>query len=679
MQKREVQSVQKQCRKNERGAALVMVLLISFLLLVAITSLLFEASMHTANVTDATSEVQAYYAAESGIQSVVNVLRRNTVLPDNLRLDTSKPATDPANRIDYIRATRRGTSNLTDPSNGPCGSANPPLDCQFRLSRWMTYGNVNNAFLDRVILGGNPTAYDERTGTAYAITVEDPDNLGGVVRYSTRVKMPVTTEAATCPITVSGSVCLKWAGATAADSATIRYVPAAPSPVDADVSSGIATNINFGKFEISYTGNGADITRRTRFSISVMVTIPFTATKVIRGHIEAGRIGPTSTIWILYDSQNFELLGSTISLAPMPGCGSPDCAIYDPSPGDLLPTPDSYYRVGYRIKPYAPTAADITATAPIEGLAETRVLGSITAPEPIRLVIRSTGFGPHGARKQLEAVIQKNYFNGLGAPSPLTLIGPPCTPVGLCTPPPIGVDGFAPNFVFNPGTSNGLEYSGRDVVQRTFLPPIGLTDDRNVETVMEEIQKRPGDPFNGKVIGVPSNIAEELPFWLQSPQNLDITLKQLKATAQASGRYYAPASILPSYGGGNYGDWDNATGITYIDRDLELADKGGGILVVTGNLTLRGSFDFKGLIIVTGAGGVLRPGGGNGRLEGNMVVAPYDLLALSSCTQSDKTKCFLAPRYDISGAGDSDVLYNSNNVNNGLGALTNFVKGVAEK
>ncbi|MFL6467573.1 MAG: hypothetical protein ACJ72Z_06420, partial [Pyrinomonadaceae bacterium] len=76
MQKEEAK--QKKCRKGEEGAALVMVLLISFLLVVAISALLLEASVHTANVTDATAEEQAYYAAESGIQSVINVLRHNT-------------------------------------------------------------------------------------------------------------------------------------------------------------------------------------------------------------------------------------------------------------------------------------------------------------------------------------------------------------------------------------------------------------------------------------------------------------------------------------------------------------------------------------------------------------------------------------------------------------------------
>ena len=86
-----------QKQKNERGAAMVMALLVSFMLLVASAGLLMESSMNTQNVTDATAEQQAYNAAESGIQSAVNVLRGNTV-PSPL-LDSSKPATDAANKI----------------------------------------------------------------------------------------------------------------------------------------------------------------------------------------------------------------------------------------------------------------------------------------------------------------------------------------------------------------------------------------------------------------------------------------------------------------------------------------------------------------------------------------------------------------------------------------------------
>jgi len=69
-----------------------------------------------------------------------------------------------------------------------------------------------------------------------------------------------------------------------------------------------------------------------------------------------------------------------------------------------------------------------------------------------------------------------------------------------------------------------------------------------------------------------------------------------------------------------------------------------------------------------------------------MIVAPYTKTGLSNgltCADDaavlNKLDCFLAPRYDISGGGGSDITYNSNNVANGLTALTNFAKGVAEK
>jgi hypothetical protein len=210
-----------------------------------------------------------------------------------------------------------------------------------------------------------------------------------------------------------------------------------------------------------------------------------------------------------------------------------------------------------------------------------------------------------------------------------------------------------------------------------FLPPIGLTNDPNYNEVRYGLTHGPPNKFNGAIWGNAENVADELPFWLQSPANLDATLQQLKAVAQASGKYYGPGVTPPSSGGGNYGDPTTATGITYVDGPLSFSQQGGGILVVTGGLTFQGGFTFNGLIVVTGAGGISRTGGGTGSLEGNMIVAPYDAGGLTCSPQG--VNCFLAPRYDISGGGGSEIVYNSNNVLAGLNELTNFVKGVAEK
>ena len=204
-----------------------------------------------------------------------------------------------------------------------------------------------------------------------------------------------------------------------------------------------------------------------------------------------------------------------------------------------------------------------------------------------------------------------------------------------------------------------------------------MTNDQNYDEVHYALTHGGSQSFGGKVFGRVENIADDLPFWLQTPVNLAATIDQLKGVAQASGTYYGPGVTPPSSGNGHYGDPITATGITFIDGPLEFSQEGGGILVVTGALTFKGGFTFNGLIVVTGPGGILRTGGGTGSLQGNMIVAPYDAASLTCSPQG--LNCFLAPRYDISGGGSSEIIYNSNNVLAGLGEITNFVKGVAEK
>src|SRR5258706_14740021 len=136
MKKRPVKKTRN--RDNEKGAVMVLALLVSFLLLVARSGLLLESALNTQNVTDATAEQEAYNAGESGIQSAVNVLRGN-VVPNPL-IDASKPTTDPANKINFVKALRMSTSNVSSDT-----SASP------RLSRWIGY---DGTCTDRVVLGG---------------------------------------------------------------------------------------------------------------------------------------------------------------------------------------------------------------------------------------------------------------------------------------------------------------------------------------------------------------------------------------------------------------------------------------------------------------------------------------------------------------------------------------------
>lgn len=552
-------------RKGEKGAAMVTVLMITFILLVASAGLLLETSMNSANVTDATAEQQAYNAAESGIQSALDVLRGN-VDPD----------------INFVKALDPATSNEAgDTSTAP------------RLSKWLEY---SSAYPDRVVLGGNTDGYLPRTGYAFGLSLSDPDYTGASVTFSTSGR-------------IDGVAGIKVFTGTGINTLTVIYNPRGAHT--AAVTGG-TINDNLGSFSIVKTGTGSVTIPDTRFEISYDMTDPYEETRVIRGYIEGGTITSTADVKFLFDSPAYMIMGSKISLTG----------------GTSLTSPTRYRYTG---------SSSISITA------------SISPVEPHRILIRSTGYGPRGAQKQLEAIVQKNFFNGLTAPATLTLVG------------------SSSGMVFNPGTSAAMEYSGDDVVSNVIIPPIGTTNEANLAVVKDELCDCPPQPYNGKLYGTPSNVTTEMPKWLESAAKLDVTVQGLKNIANSSGRYFANGGSVS----GGVGDNLNAKGITFVDGDMSLSQPGGGILVVTGTLTLNGAFKFNGLIIVTGPGGIVRNGGGNGVIQGNVVIAPYN--------KADVNAGFLAPKYDLSGGGNSEIVYNSSSVANGLTAVGNFVLGVVEK
>jgi hypothetical protein len=591
-------------RDNEKGAAMVMALMVSFLLLVASAGILLESALNTQNVSDATGEQQAYNAAESGIQSAINVLRGN-VAPNPL-LDATKPATDPANRISFVRALKLNTSNLAGD-----GTTQP------RLSRWMSYDGTCNT---RVVLGTNGCS--NATGYGFSVSISDPDNTGSQVSYTT-VGRFFDSDTLNPTQKTYGS---------GANRVIVQYTPVAVT--DLNVTSG-ATNTNFGTFTLSIQGTGAAISAFNRFEIEIRMTKPYVAKRVIRGYIETNTSGTANPPKIIFDAQTFTLVGSTMTL---------NFAWGSPSNVGILGPPQRY---GYE--------ATLVTGANI-------VTGSITSPEPTRLVIRSTGFGPRGAEKRLDAIIQKDSFNGLTAPATLTLVGPPSTTSPATT------------FMFNPGSSNVTVYSGDDVVSTDIIPPIGTTNPDNLNDVEDSVAGEPPHPFNGTVVGSPSDISNELPDWLASPSALDATIHQLANVARSSGRFYA-SGVQPT----TFGDNTTGQGITFCDGNCTFTGAGGGIMIVTGKLTLHGNFNFNGLILVTGQAGVDRSGGGNGTIQGNIVVSPYVGSRVEDGVSPASTATFLSPQYDLSGGGNSTVIYNSNSVAGGMIAVSNYVLGVVEK
>lgn len=133
-------------RASERGAALVISLLIAMVLLVAGGALIQVTSMSAANAIDSTAETQAYYGAEAGLQAALNALRGNDA-PTTTAMPTGMT------RMSFRNAVMPGRSN-----DSPNGVGGDPATAALvaRLSRWLPYSNTQ-VYPSRVTVGTNPT------------------------------------------------------------------------------------------------------------------------------------------------------------------------------------------------------------------------------------------------------------------------------------------------------------------------------------------------------------------------------------------------------------------------------------------------------------------------------------------------------------------------------------------
>ena len=648
-------------KKDEKGAAMIMALLVSFLLLTASAGLLLESSMNAANVTDAVAEQQAYHAAESGIQSAVHVLRcqknSNPGCSDivaNPLIITSASPTAPVNQINYTKAVDPFTSNTTDQeTDAP------------RLSRWLNYNDTCGAD-DALCVALNQPGY------AYSLEVDDPDNVSSFVSFSMAGRF-YDNEGGASRLTKI------YEGASANQWLRIDYTP--PSPlVDFDMSDGTMTT-TFGTLRISQgPGGGAIIPADNRFEVHIRMTRPYDAVKSIRAWI-LHTASPNDIPKVIFDSQTLTLVGSavTLDLTAAPSAGWSDIETIQP-PATLI---------GYQAQ---------------ASLGDNVLGGTMTPPEPVRLLVKSTGYGPRGAKKELQAIIQKNFFNGLTAPAALTLVGPHRTGRSALNPTAPLTETLS-HFYFSLGQSSVLQYSGQDQVTTDIIPPIGTSNPQSLDCIEDYVLSvnipngsqcsdsfpNGNNPFHGNIQGSPSDVSIDMPWWLQSPMALDREIHKMAGTARASGRYFANG-VEPT----GLGNFASGTGITFCDGDITVSNNGanatgdgGGILVVTGSLTIRGAWNFKGLIIVTGPEGILRSGGGGGDAEitGNVVVAPYENNKMVDRIDAgpparnidDPAGIFLAPHYNMDGGGNSNLQFNSASLQSGLTAISNFVLGVMEK
>ncbi len=273
--------------------------------------------------------------------------------------------------------------------------------------------------------------------------------------------------------------------------------------------------------------------------------------------------------------------------------------------------------------------------------------------EPSRLLVRATGYGPSGARKQMSMIVSRNAFDP-AVPAMITLIGAP---------------GGSPAMGFESGNSANHDYSSVDNATGlpTGFPAFGTT---NAADATKAATEAASNTTSTPAAGVLTSTS--IPSYLQSPAAARAFLDQMQAAAIMGAAQSPPtATYLPNGGSGN------PTGFTFCKGDYTMGSgSGSGLLIVTGELTTNGGTNFNGLVLVIGAGYVNRNGGGGGAFYGANFIARVPNWPLpEGVTPSND---FGAPFFQFNGAGNATMQYDSSAVANALQLLPAPVLGVSE-
>jgi hypothetical protein len=325
---------------DESGSALIAVIFIGILLVTASAFLLSAVGNNSRNSTDVLSETKAYYAAESGLQASINVLRFN--------------------EIGYSRAALSGNLAIGSIPDNP------------------TLGLPYDPATNKV----------EMTETAkYAVQVVDPD----ASRPYTFSTSGMFTQITGTALKDDGrTLCIP--DCTAGTRTEITFHNAASS----NVTFPLTANPEIGRFSVTYAGGGVGVPANIELKIQFQLSSPRSATRTIKAWTGATSAGAPISIDFSTSSfvPTYSLLRTTIQVQPTTTVCAPD----------------------------AGCQADLISVSIVDG--EKRVYVHVEPIEPSRLIVKSTGYGPGGAKKTLEGVLQKNFFDDLASSSALALLGP---------------------------------------------------------------------------------------------------------------------------------------------------------------------------------------------------------------------------------------------------------------
>ncbi|HKS30309.1 MAG TPA: hypothetical protein VJS44_20960 [Pyrinomonadaceae bacterium] len=304
---------------------------------------------------------------------------------------------------------------------------------------------------------------------------------------------------------------------------------------------------------------------------------------------------------------------------------------------------------------------------------------------PYRLLAVVTGYGPKGAKKELRMFVNRMAYN-IPVPAPIVIRG---------------ADDGTSNMTFNLGDSNASTYSGVDAYGALAQRPtcivsyhdrnvaaVAVTDGPNTSTkklgIMDYnsatvpfsastssplIATAPGQGSH-PAINISVTSLSETPDFLVSADAARAFLNKMELIAKMEDRYY---TSLSGYAG-SLTPYEPK--FTFVDGNVNL-DGGAGLLIVTGNLTLNGGVDFKGLILVLGNGRVTKSGGGGSDEFGSFMVAKFARTWPSS--ENGQAHPFLAPYFDVSGAGNSSIQSHSKVEDEAKETTGRVVTGIAER
>jgi hypothetical protein len=279
------------------------------MILAGALTLLLATTTSATNAISSTDEIQAYYAAEAGLQDALNVLRGNVT-----------PHPNDGTKMNFKNAINVGTSN--NPSSGVA-----------QLSRWLVYNYPTTGTPDRVTLS---PSYSTTDGMAYAITgISDPDNSSTVI-YSTGGGFnnnSISTSSST--LSLGGGV-------------SVNYTPQS--------STNITTNGNptLGSFSFSGVKNNTSIAFATSpltFTLQVTETGPLptgSSTPIsvsIKGTFLGSITSTTSIVTLNFAQQTIEIpnVGTLFTMPAqslqLPVNGSVttlQTAVSSPEPGRLV-------------------------------------------------------------------------------------------------------------------------------------------------------------------------------------------------------------------------------------------------------------------------------------------------------------------------------------------------------